>query len=492
MNCTPLLSSRVFPTRYFPARVLVAGFLVGWLTGCLSLGHAHAADHMADPATDFKDLCKRVVAGDTIVLADGDWKDTKLTFDRLVGTADSPITIRAATSGKVVFSGQSQLRFSGQHLIVDGLVFQNTQTSDVLESRSHSQRHAHHCRVTNCVFDQSPDAEKGMESRWLSLYGTNNRVDHCRFVGKRSRGTTLVVWVDDTPNHHRIDHNFFGHRPELGRNGGETIRIGTSEVAHLDSQTIVTDNYFDRCNGESEIVSNKSCGNVYRYNVFHQCSGALTLRHGHRCTVDANVFWGDKQSGTGGVRIIGSSHRVTNNYFAHLRGDEMRAAISMMNAPTNPKANEYSQVRHALVAHNTFIDCKVTMELGVEASKKLTAAPVDCRIESNLIASGKWQPFRIHAQLDGFQWTNNFATKGDRENDANIPLPQVQIDWHQNDAVFKRPVATDQLQVVRSSDCLTDIDGGQRSPATQVGCDDPATQPRTWVTPTTTGPQENN
>ena len=37
---------------------------------------------------------------------------------------------------------------------------------------------------------------------------------------------------------------------------------------------------FDRCDGEVEIISSKSGGNIYRGNLFLQSRGTLTLRHG--------------------------------------------------------------------------------------------------------------------------------------------------------------------------------------------------------------------
>ena len=77
-------------------------------------------------------------------------------------------------------------------------------------------------------------------------------------------------------NHHRIDHNYFGHRPILGSNGGETLRIGTSHYSMSNSFTVVEDNYFDRCDGEEEIISNESGGNVFRRNVFFESRGTLT------------------------------------------------------------------------------------------------------------------------------------------------------------------------------------------------------------------------
>jgi len=56
------------------------------------------------------------------------------------------------------------------------------------------------------------------------------------------------------------------------------------------SRAVVESNLFDRCDGELEIISSKSCENVYRHNTFLDCAGMLTLRHGNRCTVEGNFF----------------------------------------------------------------------------------------------------------------------------------------------------------------------------------------------------------
>ena len=96
--------------------------------------------------------------------------------------------------------------------------------------------------------------------------------------------------AEGSPNRHRIDHNHFGHRPPLRRNGGETIRVGNSWSSMSSSGTLVERNLFDRCDGELEIISSKSSDNVYRQNTLRACAGMLTLRHGNRCLVADNYF----------------------------------------------------------------------------------------------------------------------------------------------------------------------------------------------------------
>ena len=241
-------------------------------------------------------------------------------FARQWRAENRPIVIRAATPGKVVLSGESRLRLAGSYLQVEGLSFERGHhDGDVISFRADSKRMARHCRITQCaVRDYNGPDKKQKDTKWVSIYGTQNRFDHCHLTGKTSPGTTLVVWLADEPNGHQIDHNYFGPRPSLGENGGETIRVGDSNWSQHSSQTLVESNLFERCNGEIEIVSNKSCDNVYRGNTFVECEGALTLRHGNRCTVEGNFFFGNGKKMTGGVRIIGEDHRIVNNYFQRL------------------------------------------------------------------------------------------------------------------------------------------------------------------------------
>ncbi len=465
-------------------------FLCGLLA--LPVHAAFAKEVLVSQDSDLKRALKDVVAGDIIVLRNGIWKDPQLRFDSLKGTRKQPIEIRAESPGQVVMTGKVEFRLSGTHVVVSGLAIKNpVGSSDVFDLRSHSERHAHHCRITDCSFEQTKESDSSKESRWLNVYGTKNRIDHCYFAGKRNRGTTLVVWVAGTEGTHRIDHNHFGPRPKLGKNGGETIRIGTSDVSELVSGTIVEENYFDRCDGEAEIVSNKSCENTYRYNLFERCGGALTLRHGHRCLVDGNVFLGHETSGTGGVRIIGRDHRVTNNYFEGLRGDAERAALCLMNGISDGPLNGYAPVVNAQIAHNTFIDCKVSMELGVRGSKKATIAPQSCRITHNAFLPGKWELFRVQNKPRDFTWMANKYQSGKTRGAELVEIQRVDIKLSRAADGLLRPSQTSTLKTQKSSGVKTDIDGAPRE-LSIAGCDDPSTQVKIRDLAKVTGPQWRN
>src|SRR5438477_5607710 len=125
----------------------------------------------------------------------------------------------------------------------------------------------------------------------MTYFITNNRMDFCFLMIRRPPRSTLQIEVaEKEPNNHLIDNNHFGHRPPLGKNGGETIRVGYSFQSMFSSKTFVENNLFDQCDGEIEIISSKSCDNIYRNNTFNNCAGFLTLRHGNRAAVDNNIF----------------------------------------------------------------------------------------------------------------------------------------------------------------------------------------------------------
>ena len=158
------------------------------------------------------------------------------------------------------------------------MVFRNghTPTGSVIAFRENKETLCNNCRITECVVDNYNPSERFDSDYWVEIYGKNNRFDHNYLVGKRNRGVTLAVRLKtegDRENNHLIDHNYFGCHPILGSNGGETLRVGNSYYSLSNSNTVVENNYFERCNGELEIVSSKSCQNTYKNNTFYEwCS----------------------------------------------------------------------------------------------------------------------------------------------------------------------------------------------------------------------------
>ncbi|MDA8975341.1 polysaccharide lyase 6 family protein, partial [Akkermansiaceae bacterium] len=304
---------------------------------------------------------------------------------------NQPITLRAEVDGQVTLEGSSKLEIAGDYLVVQGLHFTNGSIADgghVIAFRGSSTDLANYSRLTNCAITNYNPSSSSTNYKWVSVYGLHNRVDHCSFSGMDHIGVTLTIWLGTNApaNHTRIDHNIFTDHAEGDSNGWETIRIGTSTRSLQESKAIVEHNYFYKCDGEIETISNKSVGNIYRHNTFESCKGQLTLRHGNECRIEGNFFLGNGVSGSSGVRIIGEDHVVINNYFQNLRGTGGRAALSFYNGVPNSPLNRYFRVNRALVAFNTFSDCTENFIIGLESSVgDTTLPPLDCVIANNLV-----------------------------------------------------------------------------------------------------------
>ncbi|WP_461786271.1 polysaccharide lyase 6 family protein [Prosthecobacter sp.] len=373
-----------------------------------------AKDIPVADAAAFADAAKTIAAGDTLILQDGTWADARLKI-HAEGTAKKPVTIKAQTPGHVVFTGDSRLSVGGAHIVVDGLCFQNPTGEQVLELRLDSKQLASDCRITHCAVTNDTPLVSKNSAQFVSIYGARNRVDHCYIAGKTTQGTTLVVWLSEEAKDqglHQIDHNHFGPRQKLGKNGGETIRLGDSKTSMQTAACLVEHNLFEKCDGEAECISNKSCGNVYRFNTFKGVSGTLTLRHGNRCIVEGNVFDGAGAKGTGGVRVIGEHHIVTGNHFENLTGDKERSALCIMLGIPDSPANGYFQVKHAEIRGNRFVNCEHNILIGMSGNKKATLPPVETHISDNSIDTRKGEAFEIQCAVDGVFTQNNRDQKG--------------------------------------------------------------------------------
>ena len=246
------------------------------------------------------------------------------------------------------------------------------------------------------------------------MYGQNNRFDHNQLLGKRNTGVTMAVVLNSAEsleNHHRIDHNYFGPRSILGGNGGETLRIGTSAYSLNNSFTLVENNYFDRADGELEIISNKSGGNIFRGNVFYESRGTLTMRHGSGNLVENNVFFGNGADHTGGIRVINGEQTVRNNYMEALAGYRFGGALVVMNGVPNSSINRYHQVKNALIEHNSLINSD-HVQLAAGSDQERSAVPIDSRMANNLFyTNADHDLFTVYDDISGIEFENNVQNR---------------------------------------------------------------------------------
>lgn len=406
------MNNPINPTAVRSHWTILYSAIIGCLVVHGGATRLRAAEWFAQNPAQLSVALEKAGPGDRITMADGTWPDQEIEFNAR-GTTDQPITLCAQTPGQVVLTGKSILRMGGRFLVVAGLSFQGGDrkpANNAVVFRSKVGGEAENCRLTECVVVDYSPADRTIPTNYVTVNGRNNRIDHCYFSGKINRSAVLNVTFapGSPPNHHRIDHNHFGYRAPFGENGAEAIQVGWSAAQQVDSRTVVEYNYFDTVSGEVEIITNKSCENIYRYNTFVRCEGALSLRVGDRCIVEGNFFFGHNAPHTSGVHVFGEDHRIVNNYFEGLSGTREKlgvqygsgAAIVLMNGSSLVSTGEprvlqfptggrlHPQVKRVVVAFNTFVDCTSMIDIGVAFPPFDTVSnlrPSDCVLTNNLV-----------------------------------------------------------------------------------------------------------
>lgn len=378
---------------------------------------------IVDNAEQLRKAVQKAKPGDTIVLKNGTWKDAALNLDGK-GTAQKPIVIMAESPGGVLLTGSSYLQLAGEYLTVKNLHFNQgfTPKRAVISFRADSKNLANHCRVTGVVIENYSQPERFKTDTWVIFYGKYNRIDHSTFVDKLNSGPVIIVELDDErsqQNYHRIDSNYFNGRPRFGSNGAETIRVGVSRYSLSPSRTSISHNFFERCNGEVEIISIKSGENTVSFNTFFESEGGMVLRHGSNNTVESNFFNGNNKPFTGGVRIINPGHKVFNNVFYQLKGKQFRAPLSIMNGVPNSLINRYYQVKDVKVEKNTFVDCTPFL-FGAGKDAERTLSPQEVAFKNNLVLSKDSSIYENLNDDNGIKITDNGLIEGSNPRGKNM------------------------------------------------------------------------
>jgi Chondroitinase B len=244
------------------------------------------------------------IPGDLIILTNGVYTSTAtINIDRQ-GTAQNPITIAADTTGGAEIRGSASFSVNSPAAWIVIRGFRLTHSIGTVQARAGTS----HIRLTRNVFQLTGDG------RYLLVSGDDCEVDHNTLQNKSTAGQMFSIHGPGSSGMAQrtwVHHNLFQNFTSIGANGGETLQIGLSGRSLTDAHTLVENNLFVNCNGENEMISNKSSANTYRYNTFlNSTSGELTLRHGNDCVVHSNFFLN-----TAGLRFFGDDHQIYSNYF---------------------------------------------------------------------------------------------------------------------------------------------------------------------------------
>ncbi|MBD3242329.1 MAG: hypothetical protein GF331_17185, partial [Chitinivibrionales bacterium] len=190
---------------------------------------------------------------------------------------------------------------------------------------------------------------------------TNNRQYDMLRAGNHGCRPTVVIMVADRPHappdRHHIHHNHFRDiRPGVVTDGYEAVVLttGTARPPRGSAQVLMEYNLFERCNGESDIVSIECNDNIIRHNAFIDCRGALSFARGHGNIACGNYFDGMRNGGGCGVRVFEAFQQITNNHFRRLRwGVSLLCDAMTFDGRRSPRIHRGT----ALILSNTFERC---------------------------------------------------------------------------------------------------------------------------------------
>ncbi|UOQ86927.1 chondroitinase-B domain-containing protein [Gracilibacillus salinarum] len=255
--------------------------------------------------------------GEEIIIPNGRYEDFQSTLVG-EGTDGAPVIIRPETPGGVIFTGNTNITLTGEHLKFQGFHFDQAnpigqQYLIGLSGLSHSQ-------VTDNVFHASGPSDPFGGIIRIQDKSQSNRIHHNTF--KRNVSMGIAVRVNDNNNmenqYNRIDHNYFTDIPDVSElypgetNGLEAIQIGQGYgTEQVKVYTTVDHNLFENITGDgAEIISSKTAHNEYTYNTFKNSDSGFTLRFGSNNKVSHNIFFNTKY----GIRVTDRNQTIKENY----------------------------------------------------------------------------------------------------------------------------------------------------------------------------------
>lgn len=455
---------------------------------------------------EFLNAVKEARKGDQIILANGNHKLTRRPkpFSKK-GTDKNPIIVRAENVGGATLKGKTGLKFKNcEHFTWYG--FHHEQDSSPGEDSNIAFEGGKNNRFARC--EVNLDDKSNTKRHWLRISNCEAiKVDHCYFHHKKSEGQFCSVYLKDNEpgkgplfEYNYFQHQDFGeHLPpgtRYGDAGGEAIQMGHSDHARKYYRAIVRYNYFEECNGDGEIVSNKSCGNLFYNNTFTDCDGSLTLRHGHSIAVLGNYF---KNCG---LRVCGENNLIANNHFTENSRKDNRQPLVIMNG--KKEGNYRSVVNNDIILNTLANGNGKAKQIVLWGSGNGKDKPRDNRFRGNIITGkyGKLLEFVNKAKATGNTITDNIgwhtgkAEVGHLADEmATITNPLLTKD--KEDGIYRLQSGSPARGKIRGEPfrALTDIDiySVERSRKnTDIGCHQystTSTRPKKRITTTDVGPK---
>jgi hypothetical protein len=335
----------------FPCRYCFFVVLFGLLA--VNAPSAFSTTYLVSSIADLNTRISGAVAGDTIIVTNGVYTSSSAINITKQGTAAAPITIMAQTIGGVEITGAKGFTLSSPaaYITIQGFKFTHSGSINISSGTSH-------CRFTRDIVELTIPSTN--TTSYIGIAGNDVQIDHCELGNKSTLGEMLDISGSGSQVAERlwVHHNYFHNFSSPGGNGAETIRWGLSGLSLSTGSGLCEYNLFIHCEGENEMISNKSSGNTYRYNTVRDCvGGQISQRHGNDC-----YYYGNYMTNTDGIRVYGDRHRIFSNYL-----ENNSTGVDMGNGDgdvyNGAPLTSHDRPDDNIVIYNTFINNSVHYEM---------------------------------------------------------------------------------------------------------------------------------
>ncbi|WP_207532310.1 chondroitinase-B domain-containing protein [Desertivirga arenae] len=370
-------------------------------------GSLNAKEYKVASQQEFEAAAAKAKPGDVITIKNGEYHGwaTKVNLN---GSAKRPIVIRAERRGEVVFAGEFSapiFHLRTKYTVIRDINFKNCTLfkSEGKNGLLIQLDDSENSRISSCIFENNRVMVQNMSLIIISGNGKNNEVDSCSFLNNKDAQDLKVQITRETcPQNTLIQNNLWRDKQKVSwknLNGGECVQIGQEPVllGTIKANATVRENTFIRCNGEAEVISNKSSNNKYIRNYLEDCDGEIVMRGGHNCLIDSNIIKG----GNSGIRLSGTEHIVLNNQLSGVK-----IAIRLLYGAGKGKMETgfYVAPSNCVIKTNQIRDCETGILVGDSKNIDLTGrfdparypsplqqniAPFDNKIESNTFKNVK-------------------------------------------------------------------------------------------------------
>lgn len=439
---------------------------------------ASAADSTVESIAELKAAIAQAAPGDTLTVKNGVYTTSSAITVNRSGEPDRPITIIAESVGGVEINGTNGFNVAApaSHIVISGFVFTHASGKNSIAGGTSN------VRFTRNAFQCTGDGP------YLQVSGDDAQVDHNEFREKKTAGSMMTVSGTGSQVARRlwVHHNYFHDYASTGATTGEMIRLGLSTLGLSTGGAIVEHNLFARSRGESELVSNRSSGNIFRYNTFIDSPNAqLSLRHGNDCQVYGNYF-----RNTEGLRIYGDRHQIHSNYF---EGNYI--GINLGNGSTEVatggEVSGHDRPDDCLIAFNTLVDNRTHYQMSRRTPEPLGATRT---LFVNNLLQGSGIAVKIEGPYLEPEWSNNLVwTSGGPGDLPATGYSKVDPLLVKGEDGISRPQpgspaiegALGSFQAI-----AVDLDGQPRPEKKSIGADEPGTEGITarLLTPEHVGP----